>query len=368
MFSTPPPPASIDKAKLIKLWNTFDYNRNHLLSLAEIDRACLELFPLLQKVITSFFYLLFQKKPVLLRAYKAADISCEGFVTFDEFENLVKLLGEYDKVYTVFKKIDVNNDDRIDFKEFKKGYNLTGLKPVGEAQLKTIFDKMDSNRGGFVLFDEFSIYAAKQRAGIGKVDHTTSLMTNNQVTYSPAKTAQYLSSFSSSSTHGTKSGSSHPIVGERLRDIPERDFDKMWNVFDYNGNGICSLAEIDRAVLMVLPSISKHKPAIMRAYKTADLDQNGYISRTEFRHMTKLLSYYNDLFLLFQKMDSDNDRRVGFEEFKKGAKKISLIISEGKLSEEFDRMDRNGGGVVFNFLIYLFAYLLICSFIYLLCI
>ena len=45
---------------------------------------------------------------------------------------------------------------------------------------------------------------------------------------------------------------------------------------DNNGNGLLSLAEIDKAVLHLYPSFN-HKPALMRAYKSADKSGDGFI-------------------------------------------------------------------------------------------
>jgi hypothetical protein len=54
-------------------------------------------------------------------------------------------------------------------------------------------------------------------------------------------------------------------------------FDKIFDKFDYNGNGILSLAEIDKAVLELYPHFSKNKPVIMRAYKAADISKVRYL-------------------------------------------------------------------------------------------
>ena len=56
------------KAEREALFKRMDYNGNGALSLAEIDKAVLELYPG------------FDNKPALMRAYKAADVSADGFV------------------------------------------------------------------------------------------------------------------------------------------------------------------------------------------------------------------------------------------------------------------------------------------------
>ena len=66
--ATPTPLVAPTKAEREKLFKRMDYNGNGALSLAEIDKAVLELYPG------------FDNKPALMRAYKAADVSADGFV------------------------------------------------------------------------------------------------------------------------------------------------------------------------------------------------------------------------------------------------------------------------------------------------
>ena len=47
--------------------------------------------------------------------------------------------------------------------------------------------------------------------------------------------------------------------------------------WDCNGNGGLSLAEIDKAVGELYPEFA-HKPALMRAYKAADVSADGFVS------------------------------------------------------------------------------------------
>merc|ERR1712139_417931 len=53
---------------------------------------------------------------------------------------------------------------------------------------------------------------------------------------------------------------------------------KMWGRLDYNGNGIVSLAEIDKWVLENYPLLN-HKPALMRCYKATMEQKDEYVHR-----------------------------------------------------------------------------------------
>lgn len=69
----------IDPAKIHQTWKIYDFNHNGKLSLAEIDKALVELFPKYGK-----------DKPVLMRAYRDADKShvlknYKAFLVFNTF-------------------------------------------------------------------------------------------------------------------------------------------------------------------------------------------------------------------------------------------------------------------------------------------
>ncbi|CAG8613632.1 12262_t:CDS:2, partial [Ambispora gerdemannii] len=133
----------IDKAKAKKVFNVFDYNGNGILSLAEIDRAVIELYPHLA-----------EDKPAIMRAYKATDTSKDGFIDFEEFGRLIDLLFYYNELFKLFSKLDINKDRRINFEEFKKGHELMGIQARTKAELQKAFDAIDTNLGGYILFEE----------------------------------------------------------------------------------------------------------------------------------------------------------------------------------------------------------------------
>ena len=71
-----------------------------------------------------------------------------------EFGKIVELLKHYNDLYAVFDQLDTNDDRRISFTEFKKGFDLSGDDNSDEQFLRREFSKMDTNGGGFILFDE----------------------------------------------------------------------------------------------------------------------------------------------------------------------------------------------------------------------
>lgn len=73
-----------------------------------------------------------------------------------EFTKIVQLLQQYNEISKVFEELDTNDDHRISYKEFKRGYELLGDDTSDEDHLREEFDAIDTNDGGQILFDEVS--------------------------------------------------------------------------------------------------------------------------------------------------------------------------------------------------------------------
>ena len=73
-----------------------------------------------------------------------------------------------------------------------------------------------------------------------------------------------------------------------------QDRNALFDRMDVNGNGGLSLAEIDKAVVELWPAFN-HKAALMRAYRAADRNNDGYITRKEFGNLLESIRYFNEL-------------------------------------------------------------------------
>jgi len=147
----------VEPEKLKEQFKNFDYNGNGILSLAEIDRALVESYPEYA-----------HDKPAIMRAYKAADTSKDGFIDFKEFKHFLDLLKYYHDLSKEFAKLDVDHDKRVSYNEFLKGHNLVGIQ-ITDDHAKEEFNKIDTNKGGYILFEEFCIYMAKKKAPLNKL-------------------------------------------------------------------------------------------------------------------------------------------------------------------------------------------------------
>jgi hypothetical protein len=125
---------------------------------------------------------------------------------------------------------------------------------------------------------------------------------------------------------------------------------KLWKQLDFNSNNIVSLAEIDKLVVEKYPLLNK-KPALMRAYKkttgkgTASSTDCDFVEFAELGDLLKNLFYFNRLYHIFDKIDTDDDRRIDLPELTHG---LALLKLEGKHKavDVFKAIDTNGGGII----------------------
>eukprot|EP00928_Gymnodinium_smaydae_P020126 TRINITY_DN1777_c0_g1_i1.p1 TRINITY_DN1777_c0_g1~~TRINITY_DN1777_c0_g1_i1.p1 ORF type:complete len:583 (-),score=133.97 TRINITY_DN1777_c0_g1_i1:108-1763(-) len=156
------------KQDLWKAWHSLDYNGNARVSLAEIDKWVSESFPTLNN------------KPALMRAYKAT-ISGEkdGYVHRMDFPVLLRNVLFFNKLWDAFEGIDADSDRRLTFQEFQAGLDKLGMSGGGQQQARAIFDQLDRNRGGLVLFDEFCKWAASQQCPVDSGVYDATAMAPN---------------------------------------------------------------------------------------------------------------------------------------------------------------------------------------------
>jgi len=138
-----------DNNQLHKMWTSLDFNGNHIVSLAEIDKWVVEQYPILNH------------KPALMRAYKRTikdGNTGDEWVHKKEFKKLLGALLYYNKIFWIFNEVD-GDDRRLTFDEFKKCLSLCGAN-MNESDAQREFRSIDRNGGGVILFDEFCHYFA----------------------------------------------------------------------------------------------------------------------------------------------------------------------------------------------------------------
>ena len=307
------------------LFNRLDPNGNGMVSLAELDKGVMELWPQ------------FDNKPAIMRAYKAADINGSGWIGKHEFEFFLKYLVNYNKVWSTFSAVDTSKDRRISWDEYLKA--ASRLEPnKAEEQHRATFQQMDKNGGGYVLFDEFCEFVAKKKTELQlRPDKAQIDAFHEKLRADRANTKK--------TTTGSVASSSVYSKPQPL-EIPDKETLKaLFRRVDPNGNGLLSLAELDKAVIELWPRFN-NKPAILRAYKAADVNDTGFIGKSEFEYFLRFLTHYSNLWAAFAQTDSSGDRRINQQEFLAAAEKLGIGKSEAEARQAFVSMDRNHGGYV----------------------
>merc|ERR1740130_71477 len=141
-----------DPKGLLSLWKCLDFNGNNIVSLAEIDKMCVEKYPLLNH------------KPALMRAYKATIKAGNGddWVQKKEFKSLLGNLIYFNKAFWLFDNADGDKDRRLTEKEFKWCMSCLGEK-MSDSEASMEFRRVDRNGGGIILFDEFCKYITSRK-------------------------------------------------------------------------------------------------------------------------------------------------------------------------------------------------------------
>ena len=184
----PPKLVMPDKEARAKLFRELDVNGNDGLSLAEIDKAVVG-----GTLGRALQYPDFNHKPALMRAYKAADVSGDGFIEQREFVQLLGYLVYFNNLWAKFDAIDRNHDRRLDATEFAAGCKVIGMQLTPE-EAQSAFAQCDRDGTGKVLFEDFCTWCAK-RDGSDSSQATPRLKTKlsehkRRVGTSPARTAK----------------------------------------------------------------------------------------------------------------------------------------------------------------------------------
>jgi hypothetical protein len=106
---------------------------------------------------------------------------------------------------------------------------------------------------------------------------------------------------------------------------------RIFNQMDMNGNNYLSLAEVDKGVRDILKcdDLFNCKPAMLRAFEAVKdtapshtPHSDDYVTRAEFRLLLAALKQYFELFLMFEMIDTGDDRRVDINEWKAAIPKL----------------------------------------------
>jgi Ca2+-binding EF-hand superfamily protein len=246
-----------DRARRKQMFHDFDPNGNGYLSLAEIDKSI--------RVVLNIDAL-FDAKPAIMRAFQIAKNSTVSknpsvgtdYIELAEFKFFLVALRQYFEYWVAFTTIDQDDDKRIDRQEFHSQKALIESWVQHVEDMDAAFDNIDKNGGGIILFDEFCEWA---------INKSLDLLDDEELEGADFKAMKdALPEQDSAPTPSTPSAPSAPMNGpskevhvdwEQINNclpISNSPEDKqrrkqMFHDFDPNGNGVLSLAEIDKGMI-----------------------------------------------------------------------------------------------------------------------
>jgi len=340
----------------------------------------------------------------------------DDYISFAEFRMFTVYLRIYAAMYDIFVKIDgdvderggrnENDDSRIDVSEFVSAFhsmNGNDLKGIGDVtsdeEILSLFNRIDTNNGGFILFSEWSTFLKNAeikadtvvgrlfsgnlkpltRSGVKKSNGSTNTKKNknrvkatqpeNPSVLPPQVLGAYTPAKNSSSDLKDFINVFEPFAKKSNLKMRQRSFSNC----DSNGSGRCSLAAIDRFVKSTLKQkcgkdkgdrlFRYFRPSYIRAFNAAKgiADDDDFINFAEFRILNAFLCFYAGMLDTFAKIDGggigrdeNDDRRIDYTEW---MKEYSRLIGSGFLglrnmtdadiaNSVFQAMDGDNKGMV----------------------
>ena len=128
--------------------------QNHL-SLSEVAQGVTELWPD------------FDDAPALMRAYRAADSTGDGWIGAEDFQHLLTYLAFFHHRWPLFNQLDEEYDGKIPIGPIKEHCLALGLAHPGDsavAMVEELFAELDPHGKGWIAFEEFCSFAARAQA------------------------------------------------------------------------------------------------------------------------------------------------------------------------------------------------------------
>ena len=230
-----------------------------------------------------------------------------------------------------------------------------------------------------VLFDEFCNWAIAKEMKIG-LDEDDAVELKTQSLFRIQKSSSAQLAYTAPTSIELKQSVSPEVWQELADKLPwkktkehHRRRLELFRDFDPNGNGHLSLAEIDRGVKLILQceTLFNVKPVLMRAYAAAKSKESAsnadYVELGEFRTLLWYLRRYFEYWVMFDDMDTSDDRRIEFGEFERSLSKLAqwgVVVADAQ--KAFREMDADGvrcarvlSGYVLCFVVFVVA--LVCG-------
>ena len=286
------------------------------------------------------------------------------------------------ELLVAFDRIDSSDDRRMDRGEFDAAIPTLCGWGVQINDLDTAFSSIDSDGSGTIIFEEFCVWALATGLDLDPSDnvadestlparHVSSAVEAARAARDTAARVRELDERAKATAtqgHGdeTQSVDLRALVAklpvDEGRTAERKD---LFARCDVNGNGVLTLSEVQIGMATFLgtdgaDTVQAFAPAVKRAYQAARhaaSDASGgagsavgaadVVGQAQFRALLIYLKLYFELLAVFDRIDTNDDRRVDASEFSRA---LPLLAGWGvhvtDPAAEFRAMDTDGGGLV----------------------
>ena len=256
----------------------------------------------------------------------------------DENEN--GLITE-EKLQQVFKQVDVDGSDLIDFNEFKNCIELLKLGSDDDINYDKEFKRVDKDKTGYLDYGEFrcailgknvktlSVNRLKLMFDELDVDNTQTLDLTEFIT------------------------ACDKLQFAQLTDENDQDIEQYFNKVDSDNSGVVDFPEFVQAILgkeltgkeeQNADKYSNKIRAIKTVFNKMDANNSGKLELDEFILSAKKLNCKQtdqELEKLFHKNDTNNDETIGMAEFVSLMYKLSTRSIETKTDDQDQDQDED---------------------------
>jgi TPR repeat protein len=322
------------------------------LSLTQVNKVVSELWPNIEPA-----------RALLMRAYKTASADGHGHIRATELHLLLQYIAYLDIAWESLEGLTLSPPRRLSLESMENACAVLG-EWLSPEDVKAEFQALGGDAAGTIGFDAFCEWLLHRHADGEEIDpaddhplsagHESSshfalsprLSRNTATRGAPESdgSTEYFN-ISSSFRSDASGGGSRGMQRFRMEGVSAAEAKELFERWDSNDNGALSLAEIDKAVVEAYPEFN-HKPVLMRAYKAADTSRDGLIGRREFPRLLKYLCFFNNVWHVFEAMDTSHDRRLTQSEFIRGCRQLGLRMRPEEAREAFHSMESHRGGLV----------------------
>lgn len=317
--SSPVPTLGLpDSNRTKELFSKHDPNKTGVLSLSEADQAVSELWG--HSVA----------KPAILRAFQAADRNHCGFVSLEEFDYLVRFAIQFNNIWSS-RAVPSAMRRHISEEEFLAAAQGC-YASTDAASARAAFASMDRHHVGYVLFEDFCSWAAKIATDRELPEFRRGRHRVGGVLPPPALP---------SNLGGTSHASAAP-THEVLSVPPQTVINALFSNLDPHGNGLLSLADLEKATKELWPSYT-NKSAIRQAHKATDRNRTGFVAEHEFAFFIRYFVHYSNLQL---QRSHGSPKHISRTEYLDLVSRTDLALSDGDYFRIFESVDVGHNGLI----------------------